>query len=187
MLRYFEPKFEEYDLIHMHNRHFVINMTINGEKSPAFSAVTLNLPEQTYDQTASIIEHSRRQFAFQRHEVEAYVHQRHAPDLPQVSAAAPETAPTQSNSVAGPQQPAATIAVQAAQQPDAPQVKQETKPAKSATVAPKKERSPVKLGHSAVAGSDVEVVKLKRKRRRKSRIRTLKPDSEHTISLRKQT
>ena len=36
MQKYFEPKFEEYDLVHMHNRNFVINMTIDGEKAPGF-------------------------------------------------------------------------------------------------------------------------------------------------------
>src|SRR6185437_8422158 len=49
MLKYVEPRFEEHDLIHMHNRHFIISMTIEGEKVPAFSAVTLNLPPQSGD------------------------------------------------------------------------------------------------------------------------------------------
>ena len=49
MQKYFEPKFEEYDLVHMHNRYFVINMTIDGEKSPAFSAISLELPLQLAD------------------------------------------------------------------------------------------------------------------------------------------
>ncbi|MCA9326678.1 type IV secretion system DNA-binding domain-containing protein, partial [Candidatus Saccharibacteria bacterium] len=39
MQRYFEPRFLEYDLVHMHNRHFVISMTIEGEKIPGFSAI----------------------------------------------------------------------------------------------------------------------------------------------------
>jgi hypothetical protein len=44
MLKYFEPKFLEHDMVHMHNRHFAISMTIGGEKVPAFSAISLNLP-----------------------------------------------------------------------------------------------------------------------------------------------
>src|SRR5258708_21633863 len=28
MLKYFEPRFEEHDLIHIHNRHVIITMTI---------------------------------------------------------------------------------------------------------------------------------------------------------------
>ncbi|HVI60553.1 MAG TPA: DUF87 domain-containing protein, partial [Candidatus Saccharimonadales bacterium] len=74
MQRYFEPKFEEYDLVHMNNRNFVINMTIDGEKTPAFSATTLDLPEQRTDQSAAIIEHSRAQYAVARSSAENYIH-----------------------------------------------------------------------------------------------------------------
>jgi hypothetical protein len=75
LTRYFEPKFTEYDLVHMHNRHFVINMTIEGEKVPAFSAITLNLPPLAADQTATIIERSRAQYASSREYVEHYVNE----------------------------------------------------------------------------------------------------------------
>jgi hypothetical protein len=78
MQRYFEPKFLEYDLVHMHNRHFVISMTIEGEKVPAFSAVTLNLPAQNEDHTAMIIERSRAQYAVSRNFVERYVNERYS-------------------------------------------------------------------------------------------------------------
>jgi type IV secretory pathway TraG/TraD family ATPase VirD4 len=73
MLRYFEPKFEEYDLIHMHNRHFVISMTIEGEKVPAFSAISLNLPEHQFDNSLEIIERSRAQYAVSREYVDRYI------------------------------------------------------------------------------------------------------------------
>lgn len=63
MLRYFEPKFTEYDLVHLHNRHFMINMTIEGEKSPAFSAITLDLPVITEDLSHEIIFSSRSKYA----------------------------------------------------------------------------------------------------------------------------
>jgi hypothetical protein len=66
MQRYFEPKFNEYDLVHMHNRHAVINLTIDGEKSPAFSAITLDLPKQTTDESAKIIQSSRAKYAISR-------------------------------------------------------------------------------------------------------------------------
>lgn len=79
MQRYFEPRFEEYDLVHMHNRHIVINMTINGEKSPAFSAITLDLPEQTFDETQTIVEHTRTHNAFRRSEVEQYISTHYEP------------------------------------------------------------------------------------------------------------
>jgi hypothetical protein len=77
MLRYFEPKFEEYDLVHMHNRHFVISMTIEGEKTPAFSAISLNLPPQQADYSASIVEYSRAAYASSRQYVERYVNERY--------------------------------------------------------------------------------------------------------------
>ncbi len=77
MLKYVEPKFTETDLMHMHNRHFVISMTINGEKVPAFSAITLNLPEQPIDQTSYIIDHSRSLYASSREYVERYVGERY--------------------------------------------------------------------------------------------------------------
>ena len=32
----FEPNFEALDLLQMHNRNFVINMVINGEKTSSF-------------------------------------------------------------------------------------------------------------------------------------------------------
>ena len=79
MLRYFDPKFTEYDLVHMHNRHFAINMTIDGEKSPAFSATTLDLPPRNSDLSPQIIERSRQLYALGRSEVEAYVSQHYMP------------------------------------------------------------------------------------------------------------
>ncbi len=77
MLRYFEPKFEEYDLVHMHNRHFLLSMTIEGEKVPAFSAISLNLPAKQDDYSAYIIERSRAQYASSREYVEKYVGERY--------------------------------------------------------------------------------------------------------------
>lgn len=88
MQRYFEPKFEEYDLVHMHNRHFVISLTIEGEKVPAFSAISLNLPAHTADHSAHIIDRSRAQYATARAYVERYVDERYMlssqpkPELP---------------------------------------------------------------------------------------------------------
>lgn len=77
MQRYFEPKFEEYDLVHMNNRNFVINMTIDGEKTPAFSATTLDLPPPPPSQINDIVENSRANYAVTRAEAEEYVHSRY--------------------------------------------------------------------------------------------------------------
>lgn len=77
MLKYFEPKFLEYDLVHMHNRHFVVSMTIEGEKVPAFSAISLNLPPIEGDHTPTIIANSRSVYASSRSVVEQYVGERY--------------------------------------------------------------------------------------------------------------
>lgn len=66
----FQPQFEANDLLQMHNRHFIINMVIQGEKAPAFSATTLNLPPPQADNSHYIIEHSREIFSKPRTEVE---------------------------------------------------------------------------------------------------------------------
>ena len=63
LAKQFEPNFEAVDLLQMHNRNFVINMVIGGEKTPAFSARTLELPPSQADNTLHIIEHSRRMYS----------------------------------------------------------------------------------------------------------------------------
>lgn len=80
MTKYFEPKFLEYDLVHMHNRNFVISLTIQGEKVPAFSAVSLNLPPAGENQTDAIIARSRAVYASSRAYVESYVGERYLSD-----------------------------------------------------------------------------------------------------------
>jgi len=69
----FEPQFESGDLLQMHNRNFVINMVINGEKSPAFNATTLTLPAPQIDNTGRIIENTRRNYSRSRAEVETVI------------------------------------------------------------------------------------------------------------------
>jgi hypothetical protein len=66
----FEPQFEPNDLLQMHNRNFIINMVIKGEKSPAFSASTLTLPPPQTDNSSKIIENTRRHYSRSRAEVE---------------------------------------------------------------------------------------------------------------------
>jgi hypothetical protein len=66
----FEPQFEPNDLLQMHNRNFIINMVIKGEKSPAFSASTLTLPPPQTDNSATIIENTRRNYSRSRADVE---------------------------------------------------------------------------------------------------------------------
>ncbi len=70
LAKQFEPQFEPGDLLQMHNRNFVINMVINGEKAPAFSARTLQLPPAQTDNTAAIVEHTRTMYSERREVVE---------------------------------------------------------------------------------------------------------------------
>lgn len=66
----FEPQFEPNDLLQMHNRNFIINMVVKGEKTPAFNATTLTLPLPQSDNTGRIIENTRRYYSRQRADVE---------------------------------------------------------------------------------------------------------------------
>ena len=71
--KYFEPQFDAQDLIQMHNRNLVAAMSIDGEKTPAFSATTLNIPPVQADHSHQIIEHSRALYSRPRTEVEAQI------------------------------------------------------------------------------------------------------------------
>ena len=114
MTRYFEPSFTEHDLVHMHNRHFVISMTIEGEKVPAFSAISLNLPPQEHDYSQAIIDNIRAKYAMSREVVEKFVGERYkgpedtsrpasAPSLP------PKPSPARTTAVPAPRAVAHTI------------------------------------------------------------------------------
>jgi len=73
LVKQFEPTFDGSDLIQMNNRHFVISMIINGEKVPAFSATTLNIPKTPNDNLEAIITSSRNQYSRARADVEAEI------------------------------------------------------------------------------------------------------------------
>lgn len=75
LTKQFEPQFEPNDLLQMHNRHFIVNMVISGEKAPAFSATTLNLPPAQTDVTPQIIENTRRLYSRTREEIEYDIQQ----------------------------------------------------------------------------------------------------------------
>ena len=79
LAKQFEPQFEPNDLLQMHNRNFVINMVINGEKAPAFSARTLNLPAPQDDNTGRIIQRTRELFSRPREEIQREISDRILP------------------------------------------------------------------------------------------------------------
>jgi uncharacterized protein DUF87 len=151
MQKYFEPKFEEYDLVHMNNRNFVINMTIDGEKTQAFSGTTLDLPDQEFDQTSYIIEQSRKHHSITRGAAEEYIHRHYELD-------AKTRTETQKRSRFSAK----------------PRPAKEEKPAESAQAEKPAEKpkptgaAATGMGHTAV-GQVVERVKLKRRRRNKKK------------------
>jgi len=73
LAKQFEPQFEPLDLLQMNNRDFVINMVINGEKAPAFTGRSLELPPEQIDNTGRIIENTRRLYSRPRAEIEAEI------------------------------------------------------------------------------------------------------------------
>jgi len=70
LAKQFEPQFEPNDLLQMHNRNFIVNMVIGGEKAPAFNGTTLTLPSPQADNINLIIENTRRNYSRSRSEVE---------------------------------------------------------------------------------------------------------------------
>lgn len=79
LAKQFEPQFEPNDLLQMHNRNFIINMVINGEKAPAFSAKTLNLPDPQDDNTGRIIQWTREHYSQPREVIEQSISDRILP------------------------------------------------------------------------------------------------------------
>ena len=118
LAKQFEPNFESVDLLQMHNRNFVINMVIGGEKTPAFSARTLELPPSQADNTLHIIEHSRRMYSRSREDVEKEINAAIMPQpQPQKQPPRPATQPITRQPA---QQPVTTANTRPAQPQPAP-------------------------------------------------------------------
>lgn len=167
LAKQFEPQFEANDLLQMHNRNFVINMVINGEKTPAFSARTLNLPPAQTDNTTQIIEHTRKLYSRSREVVEAEIS-----ELIQPGGAkkAEPAAPTPVSAAIQKQWPinaqGNTItpdAQQPAQAAPAPKPAQEQPKPKPQSEAPKTAPQATEAGESS------EGAKKKRKRRKRKK------------------
>ncbi len=89
LVKQFEPQFEATDLLQMHNRNFIINMVIGGEKTPAFSATTLALPTATHDYLEQIVANSRALYSRDRAEVQEEIRARISSSQPQPQAPRP--------------------------------------------------------------------------------------------------
>lgn len=196
MQKYFEPHFTEHDIVHMHNRHIAISMIIEGEKVPAFSAVTLNLPDFGPDHTQAIISQSRGNYAYKVAEIEEFMNERYGNDTSNPHASSSQ--PKQDKKAAAPKsQPTpqpTTLSSGGGEKlrvnPEiAPEIAQELKPEKGKTSSVR-----------STAGSIIKLLtekedaqpKKKRRRRRRSRKnkatdtsprpaqKTKKPDSTPT-------
>ncbi len=69
----FAPRFEANDILQMNNQAFICSMMIQGEKTPAFSGTTLQLPPAQVDYLSQIVENTRANFARDRAEVESEI------------------------------------------------------------------------------------------------------------------
>lgn len=160
LVKQFEPQFEANDLLQMHNRSFVINMVINGEKAPAFSARTLQLPPAQIDNTGRIIENTRRLYSRSRADIEEAISlliqppkQLQAKKAAQPAAPAPAATPAPASP-----QPASADATMASTALSGVGVA----PAQPGSVAPA-ETPPV----SVAEGEETSPPKKKRRRKRK--------------------
>jgi len=167
----FEPQFEPNDLLQMHNRHFIINMVINGEKAPAFSATTLTLPPPQVDNTGRIIENTRLKYSRTRAEVEKEISDAINPPAQQPKPPVPAPAPAQ-----WPINAQTNVITPDAPQP-APQPPQGTLESQEVVIPlnqqPTEAPAPVA---PAIAEGEAAPVKKKRKRSRSRKKKTVTPE-----------
>ncbi len=171
LAKQFEPQFEPGDLLQMHNRSFIINMVIKGEKSPAFSATTLTIPTPQTDYFNYIVDNSRRQYSRDRAEVQAEIE----------ALVSPRTqTPPQSASQAKkwPVSPSNTP-VKSVQKPDHspshPRPQSAGQGASTPPTTPSRDLGEVLLAAPAPVSDDAAQDRPKRKRTR-NRSRSKKPD-----------
>lgn len=66
MVKYFEPHFSDHDLINLHNRQVIVNMTVDGRRVPSFVAETINLPTVNENNAVDIINASRAKYSSEK-------------------------------------------------------------------------------------------------------------------------
>lgn len=178
MLKYFEPKFEETDMVHMHNRNFVISMTIEGEKAQAFSATTMGIPAEPPDFSAFIVSHSRQNYAAVRDQIETFMHERYVAPSKKVTAQQPKQPKPQPAAKPSP----ATMKNIEDVTTVVPETKAEinARPSQVATVGEPAQRQPslkTVEAHAAQTPPDGDKPKRKRKRTR-SRKKKQQPNTQ---------
>lgn len=70
LAKYFQPKFEATDLLQLHNRDFLANLTILNEKTFPFSARTADIPPKPESQLQNIIKLNRDSYCKPKDEIE---------------------------------------------------------------------------------------------------------------------
>jgi hypothetical protein len=175
MLRYFEPRFEEYDLVHMHNRHIVLNMTISGEKTPAFSAITLELPPHDIDETENIIRNSREQYSLNLSSVEEHIRKNYGLE------AGNKSSPSQARSERPNHQPKSANSIVPGE-PSAPNPGPVTSAEAQAGTAQPEEAKPKTPSISRVAA----VGKMAIEKQKRKRTRTRKKTNQKPVENRQQ-
>ncbi len=73
LAKYFEPVFEPVDLVNLDKQHIYVSMSIDGQTSPPFSAMTLRLPEAKQPYIDQIMAHSRELYSKPKAEIEASI------------------------------------------------------------------------------------------------------------------
>ena len=156
LAKQYEPQFEPNDLLQMHNRNFIINMVINGEKQPAFSARTLNLPPSQTNLLTEIIHQTRYMYGRERAEVEEMIQRQITPNtsLPNSARASKANAQVstaqQAITVPQVQQPNTTNTTAPAPQ----QAAESTSQIPESTDVPKKKRSRSRRKKTSTDASD---------------------------------
>lgn len=175
----FEPQFEPNDLLQMHNRNFVINMVINGEKQPAFSARTLNLPPVQSDLTPQIIANTRARYSRAREEIEVDITSRIAPPTQlktPAEAAAMQTTATTAMTPATAQTPAETATGVVLQIP-----KTSSEPTAEATPAPAKKKRTRTRRRKATTAATAKTTETSADPKKTSVKSATKPTSNETV------
>lgn len=170
LAKQFEPQFEANDLLQMHNRHFIINMVINGEKTPAFSATTLTLPPPQIDNTGRIIEHTRLTYSRRREDVEAEI----------AEAVNPSKSGQQQAVKATPAQPGATPVAPQQTTSTAPMTPTLTTDVSSGTAPAATTEAPLAIPAAPALEGGEAPVKKKRKRVRKRKSSSATPTQAST-------
>lgn len=92
LAKYFQPKFEAVDLLQLHNRDFLANLTILNEKTYPFSARTADIPPKPESQLNTIIKFNRDNYCKPKEEIEKIIFEETASALNNQNQQPPQTA-----------------------------------------------------------------------------------------------